>query len=805
MSSLFNIAAGGQAGFYGYQINDSLRVPFGNNPELARTNSSAPTNNSKGTFSCWIKRGLLGSGTGNNQYIIHTGTGASNNTHMDLKIETNDEISIGSYSITPFDGTAKFRDPSAWYHIVVAFDSTSATASEREIKVYINGVESTDGTKAAISQNQQFPWINQSQEINIFRHVSVNRPYDGYIADINMIDGQALDPTSFGETKSGVWIPKDTSGLTFGTNGFRLEFGDSAAIGDDTSGNGNDFTATNLSAHDVVPDSPTLNYSTLNPLRKHAGATLSEGNLTVTHDSGGGEQPATFAISSGKWYWEVKQSTQYAAYGLLQVTANPSSASIVSGYHWYGANGSFYTGTTAGTNLGTFGSSDIISIAYNADDNELTFYKNGVSAGTESIVDNEYYPDFGAGTSVASTVNFGQDSTFAGATTAGGNSDANGYGDFKYAVPSGYLALNSANLPEPSITPLDDDVPEDYFNTVLYDGNNDTGSQAITGVGFQPDFLWLKGRNAVTNHILADSVRGTGTGMMGALFTNLTNAEETTTSSTHSTFGIISSLDSDGFTVDAGATNSGGTNFTGRNYVAWNWLSGGTAVSNTDGTITSSVSANTKAGFSIATYTGTGSNATVGHGLSSAPEMIFLKRRNATAQWIVGATPVGWTKYLGLNATSAAVTSADAWNNTDPTSTVFSLATGSSVNASGGTYVAYCFHSVEGYSKIGSYTGNGSTTDGTFVYTGFRPAWVMVKKTNGAGNWVVTDNKRDPVNVIDALLSPDLPNVETDTDAEDFTSNGFKMRDAHNTRNASGGNYIYMAFAEMPFKYANAR
>jgi len=784
MSSLFNIAAGGQAGFYDYQINDSLRFDDGSTANLSKTLPDSGDRQTW-TFSAWVKRSAFPS---NGTTIF--GSFINSQNYGLIRFLDGDGISFVS-KISDVNGidlttNALFRDPSSWYHIVVAVDTTQSTSTDR-VKIYVNGTQITSfSTSTYPSQN-----YNSIFNYNILHYVGrygghTSANYDGYMAEVHLIDGQQLSPTSFGKTKSGVWIPKDTSGLTFGTNGFRLEFGDSAAIGDDTSGNGNDFTATNLSAHDVVPDSPTLNYSTLNPLRKHAGATLSEGNLTVTHDSGGGEQPATFAISSGKWYWEVKQSTQYAAYGLLQVTANPSSASIVSGYHWYGANGSFYTGTTAGTNLGTFGSSDIISIAYNADDNELTFYKNGVSAGTESIVDNEYYPDFAAGTSVASTVNFGQDSTFAGATTAGGNSDANGYGDFKYAVPSGYLALNSANLPEPSITPLDDDLPEDYFNTVLYTGNGST--QSITGVGFQPNFSWFKSRTNAAHHVVHDSVRGADQ----RLFTSLTNAEDAAFTG--------QSFDSDGFT----ATNTNELNANTQSYVMWNWLAGGTAVSNTDGTITSSVSANTEAGFSIATYTEPSGSFSFGHGLGITPDMFIFKRRDGAENWIV------WHKHFGspttnglyLDSTLGQFTTGANWLTAIDSDTI-TITSGQVSGA--GTKVCYAFKSIEGYSKIGTYTGNGSTTDGTFVYTGFRPAWVMVKKTNGAGNWVVTDNKRDPVNVIDALLSPDLPNVETDTDAEDFTSNGFKMRDAHNTRNASGGNYIYMAFAEMPFKYANAR
>jgi hypothetical protein len=336
MSSLFNIAAGGQAGFYDYQINDSLRFDDGSSHSLTRTPASAG-NRRTFTWSGWIKRGNLGI----NAFIWSAGVSGTNN-HTGIHFNSSDVINFTIFGVGGQATSSVFRDVSAWYHVVLAVDTTQATEADR-LKIYVNNVRQTTSGQSIFSLNYQSQF-NNTTEHRIGKDYTTSSFFDGYIAEVNFIDGQALDPTSFGETKSGVWIPKDTSGLTFGTNGFRLEFGDSAAIGDDTSGNTNDFTANNLSAHDVVPDSPTVNYATLNPLRKHAGATLSEGNLTVTHDAGGGEQPATFAISSGKWYWEVKQSTQYAAYGLLQVTANPSSVSILSGYHWYGANGSFYTG-----------------------------------------------------------------------------------------------------------------------------------------------------------------------------------------------------------------------------------------------------------------------------------------------------------------------------------------------------------------------------------------------------------------------------------------------------------------------------
>jgi len=332
----------------------------------------------------------------------------------------------------------------------------------------------------------------------------------------------------------------------------------------------------------------------------------------------------------------------------------------------------------------------------------------------------------------------------------------------------------------------DIDKPTDYFNTVLYTGNG--GTQSITGVGFQPDLVWMKSRSvAGAHHLVNDVVRGADKG----IFTNLTTAEITRG---------VSSFDSDGFSFDDNAGGDG--NASGSSQVAWNWKAGGTASSNTNGSITSSVSANQDAGFSIVSYTGDGTDgATVGHGLGVKPNMIILKPRNATNSWVVYHSTLGATKYLLLNTTAAAGTTADAWNNTEPTSSVFSIATeaGGWNNHNGNNYIAYCFSEKKGYSKFGSYTGNGST-DGTFVYTGFKPAWLMVKKTT-TENWQMYDNKRSAFNLVDDTIAPNQNYAESvfTNGSYDFLSNGFKLRGTDGAVNASGSSYIYMCFAENPF------
>jgi len=317
-----------------------------------------------------------------------------------------------------------------------------------------------------------------------------------------------------------------------------------------------------------------------------------------------------------------------------------------------------------------------------------------------------------------------------------------------------------------------------YFNTVTYTGTGATNT--LTGVGFQPDWVWIKQRSSTTWHNLYDVVRGT----TKALASNDTSAEDTRATG-------LTAFTSDGFTLGTDNNANGSSN----TYVAWNWLGSNTTTSNTVGSITSTVSANTTAGFSIVGWTGTGATATVGHGLGTTPKMFIVRERSEARNWPVLTTVIdgSWdTAYLNnTDAFGNAVQSAS--------STVFNFTSSNEFNASGQTYIAYCFADIKGYSKIGFYTGNGSS-DGTFVYTGFKPAWVMVKRTNSAVNsWRIWDKVRSPSNVVDKFLYPNLSNDEAVDVTIDFLSNGFKFRNTSTDNNASGGTYIYMAFAENPF------
>ena len=813
------------SGFYSHSINQSLRFEDGDSAYLYKTyGSSAGGNTSTWTFSVWLKisdpnaqkviwaGSAAGGGYTTNLFYIQL-RGDSQSNRLDITWRQN------SSTTRAMSTNRAFRDTGSWMHMVLACDTTQGTASNR-LRLYINGTEETSfstDNRSTISQSSALPINANSYDHAIGRvSYSASAYFDGYMAEINFVDGSQLAPTSFGETKAGIWIPKNYTG-SHGTTGFYLPFDDSSALGDDESANTNDWTPSGLAATDVVLDSPTNNWATLNPLANNQSATMSEGNLkVVTPNTGYGMRFSTIQIpTSGKWYFEGYLISQSSVGAILGVSAYDADGT------WFFAEGSriglgYYFGGALYGNQDTSGSSygdsyaagDIISVAVNVDDDEVTFYKNNSSQGADSFDAAGLFATFGDysnSNSCAWSVNFGQDSSFAGNKTSGsaGASDANGKGDFYYSPPSGFLALCTANLSDPGIDPAQDEEPADYFNTVLYSGNS--GTQNVTGVGFQPDWVWIKPRNTAVNHVVHTS---TFDNPYNYLIVNRGDIGQ----NTNANFDWFKSFDSDGFTVAYSSSNgTTSNNWNGNyNYVSWNWLAGGSASSNSNGSITSSVSANTEAGFSIVTYTGNATaGATVGHGLSSTPEMYIVKSRSLSTGWVTyhkdaAASPEDG--YLILNGTDAFYDTV-VWNDTAPTSSVFSLGgSGYSSNNSGATYVAYCFHSVDGYSKVGSYLGNGSS-DGVFIYTGFRPAWIMIKRIDSTGGWSILDDVRaSNNNPVDRRVQANDTDTEESAGVNiDFNSNGFKLRNSASSMNNSSGSYIYLAFAEQPFKYSNAR
>lgn len=737
----------------GYDIPQSIRFNRDDSAYLTKTFSA--DGGDTWTLSVWIKRGQIT--TGNNQYWFSEAGGSGIGF-----VASTDTLRLYNGS-TIYNSTPVFRDPSSWYHIL--FSNNSGTWV-----CYVNGEAVSGFTGTATLFNRNNAWsIGQYQN-------GGGNYFDGYMAEINFIDGQALAPTSFGEYNSdtGVWQAVKYAG-SYGTNGFYITGENSADLGADYSGNGNNFTSSGLTTADQVTDTPTDNYPVISPIDRQSGASapLKDGNLVFENNNTGTtvDARATFAVSSGKWYWEVEadalgQSGVAREFvGVVSPVWKIDSGSGGQSFYIDSTGYAYMTTGLKGNNNTTaaygtaWSAGDIIGVALDLDNGKIWWSRNGTfqnsgdpAAGTGeaySGLSGTYAPAFAVDYGVATSrliANFGQT------------------GGLTYTPPTGFSALSTANLSDPAIAD-----PTDHFQTVLDTGTNiKTTAEAL----YTDQFEWIKDRANANNHQLIDSVRGTS-----AVLQSNTTAAETT------------------YSAPSG------------NSVGWVWKANGTGSSNTDGSITSTVSANTTAGFSVVTYTGTGSAATVGHGLNAEPQFIAIKGRTNVDSWgVYPGTSMGYGgQYrLKLNETSPVLASSVYWNNTDATSSVFTVNTDAQVNGSSVNYVAYCFAEVEGFSKMGRYTGNGSA-DGPFVWCGFRPAFVTVKRTNLADNWVTVDAGRNQYNVANLRLYPDTNNADITSITHDFLSNGFKLRASDGAVNGSGSTYVFMAFAENPFKYSLAR
>jgi hypothetical protein len=779
----------------GYQISRSLRFNSADSANLTRTPASA-SNQKTWTWSGWIKRSALGT----NQTIFNAG----GNGFVARFNSSTDYLEVynfsGSYQLQVLTAQV-FRDVSAWYHIVIAIDTTQATDTNR-FKLYVNGSQVTSfyGAPTYPSQNTDL-FVNGTGVHALGVLNGVGQYFDGYMTEINFVNAQQLTPSSFGETnaQTGVWQPKAYSG-SYGTNGFYLNFSDNsnttaATLGKDYSGNGNNWTPNNFSVtagvgNDSLVDSPTSygtdtgaggtvrgNYATLNPLLQITTSgvtnpTLANGNLNfVGNASTDTSGRSTIGMTSGTWYSEVTISYVSAIQDGVGIAYTQSDSSRTFGV-LYRTNGNKLINNTATTYGSSYAAGDVIGIAVDATNNQVTFYKNGTSQGAISFTPTTdiYFSTYGTNASpaFAGDFNFGQR-------------------PFAYTAPSGFKALCTQNLPTPTIGATTATQAGKFFNPVLF---TPTSYPAVTtGVGFQPDFTWWKNRARAEGNVLWDVLRG------NTLFlqSNNTNAENTQPN------GWVSN--SDGWTASSGSYTLNEA------YVAWNWKANGSGSTNTSGSITSTVSANTTSGFSVVTYTGNeAADQTIGHGLGVTPSMIIVKSRFNTAPWVIYHTATGANAFLSFD-TSASTTVSGYWGT--PSSTTFGIKGGGWANNPNGTVVAYCFAEVAGYSKFGSYTGNGST-DGPFVFTGMRPAYVMIKQSNAAAPWIVFDAARNTANAEDNILYPNTSGAEdkgvgTSPLGVDFLSNGFKIRNADAWLNGNSSTYIYMAFASAPLKFSLAR
>ena len=814
------------ADFYEYQIANSIRFD-GSSSVLTKTWGSAATNDDKWAISVWVK----GHHTDGTWGVIAS---CAQSTLMALYVQArsdSDAHAIGYYSGNGGNNAASLavgRDTSAWRHIVMIYDSSQATGADR-IKIYNNGEHWTTGSttywgdidgNGYPSQDTDSGWgmNGNANEIGRYQYNGTG-DYYGYMADFVSIDG-AASISDFGETKDGVWVPKDPSGLTFGNNGFWLNFASSGDLGNDVSGNNNDWTTAGLTASDQMLDSPTFdgtenggNFATLGPLWKTPDMTFSEGNLKWTTSTNQRGAMSNWSIPlEGKYYFEYVPLSWGASSGDdMWIGLNVSTVDFTASRggkatcYGYGANsGKKIDGDGTEDSYGaSWGTDDIIGVAVDRVNDTIQFSKNGSFQGSAFAIPAtaDLFPwvGSGGGTSSASGVfNFGQDGTFAGNVTAGDNADANGYGNFKQTVPTDYKAICLANFPTPAADPASEEGPAKYFTNKLYTG--DGGSTlAITGLEFQPDFTWIKNRDQADDHCLFDSTRG-----VTKLITSNSEAAETTDADT------LKSWTSDGFTVGADVK----VNTSSEKYVSWNWkANGGTTSSNSDGSITSTVQVDADRGFSIIKYTGSGSGAiTYGHGLSAAPEFIVNWRLEASQSRTVyhhlmndGGAPADQGR-IYLDATSTYDTgSGGLWDVSAITSSTIGCVSGTWMNQSE-DFLTLAFVGKEGFSKFSYYKGNGNA-DGTFVYTGFRPAYVMIKSTDVADSWFILDDVRDIDNEAIEYLQANssAEGLNHSNIGIDILSNGFKCRRSSNALNGDGNDYVYVAFAKNPFKYATAR
>ena len=958
------IRVGASGAASAYEVERSLRFNPSDSPNLARTFGTS-TNVRKRTLSLWVKRSKINDSLG--QVFFEYFSGGSGGSIMfagnGTGIGNNDEIHLSNRNATSGSGDYYlitnnfFRDPSAWYHLVLQYDTTQSTASDR-IKLYVNGSQASFSSASYPSQNYDstafLAGTATNHNIGYGYATGSANYFGGYLAEINFIDGQALTPASFGETDAitGQWNPIKYTG-SYGNQGFYLNFSDNSGttattLGKDSSGNDNNFTPNNFSVsagagNDSVEDTPTNNFPTFNLLDRSSDTVLYNGNLRYSFASRPNSRTvrATFALpSTGKYYWEFLNEQASSNPGRISMgvvnfitesssyNTNPNSDSSYMNYSYGGGI------SIAGSSIGVAGSwynTERAAIAVDCDTGKFWFGKvasNGSTTWYNSTAGTDGNPATGANPTTTLT-NPAQFMPFGGWHEGGSGSEffsaSINFGQqaFLGTPPTDYKALNSANLPDPTIL-----LPNEHFDTLLWSGNATTSDRSITGLNFQPDWAWTKTRNHGYHHALFDSVRGAN---------NILNSDQNFTEN-YTNGGKLASFDAPtsgnndgGITWDYGTGNNDTRlwwNVSGKNYLSWNWNAGdtdgktyvvkvvsdsgnkyrfddfgtsavtldlaeggtyifnmddssnashpfsiGTAAngtvytsgityfldgvsktyseytsgfssastrrlhitvpasapqlyywcsvhsgmggaintnstlgsSNFDGAIQSTAKVNATAGFSIVTYTGTGSNTTVGHGLGVKPDSVIVKRRTGgDSDWFVFHKDIGNTKNLRLNLDNSQFTTANIWNNTDPTSSVVNIGFSSAVNGNGSTYVMYCFSSVVGYSKFGSYTGNGSS-DGPFVFTGFRPAWVMIRRTDSSAYWVIHDSKRDLINPNDEDLYANRSDSTVTTVRHDFLSNGFKLRSSTVYVNANNSLYVYLAFAESPFKNARAR
>jgi len=824
-----NIRAGA-SGATDYEIERSLMFNNQRQTDLRRT-PAAQGDRRTLTISTWVKLNNSGyePNDGDDHYFYSAVRGSNNpQTYMGWK---NNRLYVemvvgGSYEASVAT-ERRFRDVSGWMHVVVHIDTTQSTASNR-VRFYFNGVEETDKTGNNVglsypSQNFQtaFGTNEAEQVIGEYHGGGGSHNFDGYMAEYHYIDGSTVAPTEFGEyNDDDVWIPKKYAG-SYGSSdvGFYLKFTDNSnttasTMGKDYSGNSNNWTPSNFNVSDISADTPTNNFCTMNINDKSDSTQLVAqygGRRVVISGSGFRSIRGTFGVTSGKWYWEARLTTwEHSFIGITNTeedldghtraaeTANTAMIRQNNGdLRTNGGDSSYGSGQSDGSYLGF--ALDMDNGKFYVSLNGTYFNSGNPANGTNpgktglNTTQGRIHPCAAPYDNKVCYYNFGADDTFNGAVASQGNTDGNGNGKFKYAPPSGFLALCSKNLPDPTIPEGDKN-----FRPIIYTGNG-SDNRDIADLDFQPDFVWIKARDSSKIHQLYDSVRGAGKSM----YSNHNFSEGVDTG--------LKAFNSNGFRL---GTNTN-TNNNGTKYVAWCWKGGNGTASNSDGSITTTVSANPTAGFSVIGFAGNGSNgATIGHGLGVAPKMLVVKSRDQNrgwnTLWNVNGSGAGPTHYVQWQQSHQPIDDNSFWNDTAPSSSVITLGSDNDTNGSGQNFICYAWAPVEGYQAIGRYIGNGSS-QGTFINTGFRPAWLFIRRLDSTGNWIMLDQARNGSdsngNGLEKRLLAESSSGESTSYVVAFLfSNGFQLQDMYDgSWNSDGGNFAYLAIARHPQKTSNAR
>lgn len=767
----------------GHNIARSLRCNSADSAYLSRTFGSAG-NRRTFTWSGWVKRGKLG--TTQRLFTASDGSASTDADYNSFFFNSSNQLQFGGNSTTFRITSAVYRDPAAHMHVMLAVDTTQATAANR-IKLYVNGAEVTAfGTNANPSQNFDLAICN-----NIFHYIgrvdSAADYFDGLLSEIHFVDGQALTPATFGETSAttGQWVPKQVTGLAYGTNGFYLSFANNASattLGYDDAGGAagsgagsNDWTLNNFSVtagvgNDSLTDTPTNNHCTLNPLRSYgSNAALANGALQSSVSSTSNDRGwfSTMSLRSGLWYAEFTftatngDNNGGVGVGYTTGTAAPGDHADTVSWRDFGTLRQNAAGTSYGSALAA---NDVVMLAIDANNNRVWFGKNGTWFGSGN-------PATGTNPSATGICNPCCPATYHYSTAA--TIYANfGQRAFAHTPPTGFQAMCAGSLSTPTIP-----LPSQHFDAKAYIGTG--ANQDITNYGFQPDFVWLKSRGVSRVHGQWDSTRGA----TKYLTSGTTAAEVTDTSN-----GLIAFLPN-GFRVGA----TGTWNTSAESLMSWGWKRGVTA------------------GFDIVSYTGDNtSNRNISHGLGVAPGFAIVKRTDSTSNWWTWHQRFsGNTTFQPLNGSGgvgAATTTNTPWGTGNWSASQFMVTNNATenANASSGAYIAYLFAEVDGFSRFGSYTGNNSS-DGPHVWCGFRPRFVLLKNVNAASQWRLYDATRDAYNVVGNSFRANDTQAEASAAALDFLANGFKIRTTGTDHNDSGNMFIFAAFSEFPFKYSNAR